>query len=73
MEFNPRVIRGSIDGWVGKKVTIGTTANHYVTGMVQTVKGRTFHLSVNGYLVVVPAHEISAISEAPAVVAEYVK
>jgi hypothetical protein len=73
MELNPRVIRGSIDGWVGKKVTIGTTSNHYVTGMVQTVAGRSFHISVAGHLVVVPAHEVSVISEAPAFLAEYVK
>src|SRR5436190_202789 len=31
-DLNPRVLRGQLGPWVGKKVMIGTTDLHYVSG-----------------------------------------
>ena len=73
MDLNPRVLRDQYATWVGKKVMIGTTDFHYVSGTVEAVEGDSLRLSVKGKPVVIPASGIANIKEAPALQAEYVK
>lgn len=72
-DMNPRVLRDQYGKYVGKKVTIGTRALHYVSGTVQSIQGKDLHLTVAGKLVIVPADAITNIQEAPDTQAEYVK
>lgn len=73
MTLNPRVLRGSLAPWVGKKVTIGTAGNHYLSGTVYAVDGRTLKVSVRGRIIAVAAQAVTSIQEAPALQAEFVK
>jgi hypothetical protein len=73
MNLNPRVLWGSLGDWVDKKVTIGLTNGHWLTGQVREVAGRTLQISVGGKVFGIPAHEVSSIAEAPAFVSEYIK
>lgn len=72
-DMNPRVLRTQLEKWIGKKVMIGTTDLHYVSGIVYSLDGTELKVSVNGRLVMIPAHMVANIKEAPALQAEYVK
>lgn len=74
MAINPRHARDRIEPFLGKKVVVGTTDLHYVSGQaVEVVDGRKLRMTVNGRDVLVIIDEVVAISEVPAVQAEYIK
>jgi hypothetical protein len=72
-DMNPRVLRTQLVPYVGKKVMIGTTDLHYVSGVIESIEGSSINMKVAGRPVVVPAKIVATIREAPAHEAEYVK
>ena len=73
MDINPRLLREKLARFVGKKVTIGTTDWHYISGTVESSDGISVAMRVAGSAVTVPAEMVATIREAPAAQAEYVK
>jgi len=72
-DMNPRVLRDHLGPWVGKKVMIGTSDFHYVSGVVQSVEGAQVKVTVGGKLVIIPTANVATINEASPYQAEYVK
>lgn len=71
---NPRHHRDRLEGFLGKKVVVGTADYHYVSGRaVEFVDGTRLRLTVNGRDVLVEVDAVATISEVPEVQAEYVK
>ncbi len=74
MDHNPRHYRDRIEEFLGKKVVIGTSDFHYVSGRaVEFVDEVKLRLTVNGKDVLVSLEDVATISEVPDVQAEYVK
>jgi hypothetical protein len=74
MATNPRHARDKLEGFLGKKVVIGTSDYHYVSGRaVEFLDGTMLRLTVNGRDVLVAVDDVATISEVPDVQAEYVK
>jgi hypothetical protein len=74
MAGNPRHARTTIEPFLGKKVIIGTSDFHYVSGRVhEFVDGTKLRLTVNGKNVLVKVDDVATIAEVPDVQAEYVK
>ena len=73
-ESNPRHHRDRIEEFLGKKVVIGTSDFHYVSGRaVEFVDGTKLRITVNGKDVLVEVDHVATISEVPEVQAEYIK
>jgi hypothetical protein len=73
-ESNPRHHRDRIETFLGKKVVIGTSDFHYVSGRaVEFVDGQRLRMTVNGKDVLVSVDDVATISEVPEVQAEYIK
>jgi hypothetical protein len=72
-DMNPRVLRDHLVPFVGKKVTIGTTDYHYVSGVIESIIGNDVKVMVNGKPVVIHANAVATILEAHAMQAEYIK
>lgn len=73
-ESNPRHHRDRIKEFLGKKVVIGTSDFHYVSGRaVEFVDGTKLRITVNGEDVLVEVDHVATISEVPEVQAEYIK
>jgi hypothetical protein len=72
-DMNPRVLRDHLLPFVGKKVTIGTSDFHYISGIFESIAGNDVLMKVNGKPVTVHANAVATIREAPALQAEYVK
>jgi hypothetical protein len=71
---NPRHHRERIEAFLGKKVVIGTSDFHYVSGRaVQVVEDAKLLVTVNGKEVVIRLEDVATIAEVPEVQAEYVK
>lgn len=73
-QSNPRHHRDRIAEFLGKKVVVGTSDFHYVSGRaVEFVDGCKLRITVNGRDVLVEVDHVATISEVPDVQAEYVK
>jgi hypothetical protein len=72
-ELNPRLLRDKLGPFVGKKVIVGTTDFHYISGWALALEGTRLRMSVAGKPVLVPTHMVATIKEVPALQAEYVK
>jgi len=73
-ETNPRHHRDRIESFLGKKVIVGTSDYHYVSGRaIEFVDGTRLRLTVNGREVLVEVDDVATISEVPEVQAEYIK
>ena len=59
--------------WIGRKVTIGTTAGHYVSGRVITIEGSELVVAVGESTVRVPAAEVDRVQPAPPEQVDFVK
>jgi len=71
---NPRHHRARIEGFLGKKVIVGTRDFHYVSGhAVDFVDGTRLRMTVNGEEITIDVENVVTIAEVPAVQAEYVK
>ncbi len=73
MDRNLRTVRERLIALVGKKVTLGTSDNHYISGVIQEVDGARARLTVAGESVSVPTRNIVNVVEAASLQAEYVK
>ena len=73
-ETNPRHHRHRIEGFLGKKVVVGTSDYHYVSGRaVDFVDGTRLRMTVNGKEISIDVDNVATISEVPEVQAEYIK
>ncbi len=73
-DSNPRHHRDRIQSFLGKKVVVGTSDYHYVSGRaVEFVDGTRLRMTVNGRDVLIEVVNVATISEVPEVQAEYVK
>ena len=73
-ETNPRHHRDRISRFLGKKVIVGTSDYHYVSGRaVEFVDGSRLRMTVNGDDVLVNVDDVATISAVPEVQAEYIK
>jgi hypothetical protein len=72
-EMNPRNLREKYKDWVGKKVTVGLTTFHYVSGTWKDIQGYDAVFSVGGRELRVNMNTIDTIAEAPAAQAEFYK
>ena len=74
MDKNPRHARDRLEPFLGKKVIVGTSDFHYVSGWaVEFVDGQQLKMTVNGRELFVGVDDVVTISEVPDVQAEYVK
>ena len=74
MGLNPRHARERLESFLGKKVVIGTSDFHYVSGRaVEFIEDQRLRITVNGKDVLVDVEDVATISEVPEVQAEYVK
>ena len=71
--MEPRTIRETLLALKGKKLTIGTSDDHYISGVLEDVGGAQARFSVAGETVLVATRLIVNVREAPALQAEYVK
>lgn len=71
--MEPRTIRDRLLALKGKKLSIGTSDDHYLSGVLQEVDGAQATFSVAGETVVVATKLIVNVREAPSLQAEYVK
>ena len=71
---NPRLQRDEIKSFLGKKVMIGTSSYHYVSGRVEAVtEDDRLRVRISGGIALIPLDEIATIQEAPESQAEYFK
>ena len=74
LELNPRNARDKLGPFVGKKVMVGTTDWHYISGRVEVLENSGhLQIAVNGKIVLVPPEMIATIEEAHDEQAEYIK
>ena len=59
--------------WVGRKVTLGTTAGHYVCGRVIAVEQGDVVVAVGTSTLRVPSAEVERVQPAPPEQAEFLK
>ncbi len=59
--------------WIGRKVTIGTTAGHYVSGRVVAIEGTEIVVAVGESTVRLLAAEVDRVQPAPPEQVEFVK
>jgi hypothetical protein len=70
---NPRNLRDKFQGWIGKKVTVGLTTFHYLSGTWKAIEDYDAIFEIGGNIHRVPMDEIDNVAEAPAAQAEYYK
>lgn len=72
-ELNPRHLREKYQAWVGKKVTVGTTTFHYLSGMWKSIEGYFAVFTIGGRELKLNLNEIDNIADAPEAQAEFFK
>jgi hypothetical protein len=72
-ELNPRHLREKYKEWIGKKVTVGLTTFHYLSGTWKDIVGYEAIFSVGGRELKVNMNELDTIAEAPSAQAEFFK
>ena len=74
MDLNPRNFRDKLAPHLGKRLMIGTTDWHYISGTLESIdEAGQLHLSVAGAKVTVPCDKVATFQEAPPQQAEYFK
>ena len=74
MDLNPRKFRDKLSPHIGKRLTIGTSDWHYLSGTLESVDNAgQLHLSIAGEKVVLPCQKVVTFQEAPPQQAEYMK
>ncbi len=73
MELNPRNLRDKLAPFVGKKVMIGTSDWHYISGIFEQIEGTELRIMIAGKPITLEASKVATIKEAPALQSEYVK
>ena len=71
--INPRHLREKFQEWVGKKVIVGLTTYHYISGTFKAIEGHEALFSIGSESKRVPLQEIDTVAEAVAAQAEYFK
>jgi hypothetical protein len=72
-EMNPRNLRAKYQEWIGKKVTVGLTTFHYLSGHWKAIDGYFAVFSVGDRELRINMNEIDTIAEAPGAQAEFFK
>lgn len=70
---NPRNLREKYQAWTGKKVIVGLTTFHYLSGHWKAFDGYYVVFDIGGTEHRVLLDEIDSVAEAPAALAEYFK
>jgi hypothetical protein len=70
---NPRNLRDKYKDWIGKKVTVGLTTFHYLSGTWKSIEGWYAIFSIGGRDQKVLMDEIDNVAESPSAQAEYYK
>jgi len=70
---NPRNLREKYQEWLGKKVTVGLTTFHYLSGTWKAIEGYDAVFEIAGHDQRVPLDEVDNVALAPAAQAEYFK
>jgi hypothetical protein len=71
--INPRHLREKFKDWVGKRVTVGTTNYHYLSGTWKSLDAATAVFEIGGKEMKVSTEEIATIVEAPPWQADFFK
>jgi hypothetical protein len=72
-EMNPRNLRDKYKDWIGKKVTVGLTTFHYVSGRWKAIEGYYAIFDVGSREIRINMAEIDTIADAPEAQAEFFK
>lgn len=71
---NPRYAREFLEPFLGKKVVIGTSDFHYVSGRaVAFIDGTKLTVLINEKEIMIPVANVETISEVPEIQADYIK
>ena len=71
--MNPRNLREKYQSWIGKKVTVGTTSFHYLSGIWKGIEDYDAIFSIAGRELRIKMNEIDNVADAPEAQAEFFK